>query len=122
MKYKVLVFALLLKNNVQAEYGDEVTADQLTDSVQNLVKGGYIEEVSAPAADDQSNDAVASAQAIVDAAQAVLDDAQKAADDAKASGADLAVQTDANSAVTKAKQALGLAKGNLTKAINKAAK
>lgn len=45
MSYKVKVISLLLLNNVIVPYGTEIEASQLTDSAENLVKGGYLEEV-----------------------------------------------------------------------------
>ncbi len=43
--FRILVIALLLRSNVVGKYGDKVTEDQLTDSVDKLIAEKYIEEV-----------------------------------------------------------------------------
>lgn len=45
VKYKVLVIGLSLKNNKVAKFGDLVEESQLTSSVDELIKGNFIEEV-----------------------------------------------------------------------------
>lgn len=44
-KYKVLVIGLSLKNNKVAKFGDLVEESQLTSSVDELIRGNFIEEV-----------------------------------------------------------------------------
>lgn len=85
MKYRVIVIALLLKNNIVAKFGDEVTAEQLSDTPELLVKGCYIEEIAAPQpsaadlqklADEAKLQEIATAQSALDAANAALSTAQ----------------------------------------------
>ena len=52
-KYRILVIALLLKNNEQAKFGEEVEANKFTRSVDDLVNEGYIELVADTAKSDQ---------------------------------------------------------------------
>lgn len=44
-KYKVLVIGLSLKKNKVAKFGDLVEESQLTSSVDELIRGNFIEEV-----------------------------------------------------------------------------
>ena len=44
-KYKILVIAHCLKNNVVAKCGDVVEESQLTSPADELVEAGFIEEV-----------------------------------------------------------------------------
>ena len=44
-KYKILVIAHCLKNNVVAKYGEVVEESQLTSPADELVEAGFIEEV-----------------------------------------------------------------------------
>ncbi len=106
MKYKVLVIALLLKNNVVAKFGEEVTADQLSDSAQNLIKGGYIAEVAPSSADLQKAADEAKAKELADA-QAALDAANIALSTAKANAdaAPAELKDAANVAITNAQAA-----------------
>ncbi len=117
---------MMLKNNAQAKYGELVTVDQLTDSAEILVNAGYIEEaagdVNTGTSGSDGPDLIAAAQVALDAAQAAFDNATKVASDAVADNADEATVSSANDAVAKAKMALTLAKGNLTKVTNAAKK
>lgn len=47
VKYKVLVIGLSLKKNKVAKFGDLVEESQLTSSVDELIRGNFIEEVKA---------------------------------------------------------------------------
>jgi len=44
-KYKILVIAHALKNNVVAEFGDEVDETQLTTNAADLINQGFIKKV-----------------------------------------------------------------------------
>jgi hypothetical protein len=113
MKYKILVIALLLKNNKMGNAGDEVTADQLTDSVENLIAGNYIEEVKAPEPTAEE------LQAQADQAKKREQDAAKGALDA-ANAALVIAQNNAASAAPELKEAADAAVVNAQEAVNAA--
>jgi len=66
-KYKILVIAHCLKNNVVAKFGEIVEESQLTSPADELVEAGFIEEVKLSNKEKVAAEAKAKAEAEVKA-------------------------------------------------------
>lgn len=66
-KYKILVIAHCLKNNVVAKFGEIVEESQLTSPADELVEAGFIEEVKLSNKEKAAAEAKAKAEAEVKA-------------------------------------------------------